>query len=88
MNSREYAKLASYCNANNCHIVDNRAVKNTTSPEDEKAIRIQELKQKLADSDYAIIKIAEGSAEVDEYSDLIEQRKAWRSEINDLEEDA
>lgn len=47
--------------------------------------QIAELKQKLADTDYAIIKIAEGSATIEEYSDVIEQRKAWRNEINKLE---
>lgn len=50
-----------------------------------RAIKIEELKQKLADTDYAIIKIAEGSATAEEYSDVIEQRKAWREEINRLE---
>lgn len=49
--------------------------------------RIAELKQKLADSDYAIIKIAEGAATVEQYAELIEQRKAWRAEINTLEEE-
>lgn len=56
-------------------------------PTDEeiKQSRIWELKHLLADSDYAIIKIAEGSATHEEYADLIEQRKAWRAEINELE---
>ena len=47
--------------------------------------QIAELKQKLDDTDYAIIKIAEGSATHSEYADLIEQRKVWRNEINRLE---
>ena len=50
-----------------------------------RVIKIEELKQKLADTDYCIIKIAEGSATKEEYSDVIEQRKAWREEINALE---
>lgn len=49
------------------------------------AEEIYELKNKLAASDYAITKIAEGSATVEEYADLIAQRKAWRARINDLE---
>ena len=49
------------------------------------AQRVAELKQLLADSDYAVIKIAEGAAEREEYADLIEQRQAWRAEINGLE---
>lgn len=50
-----------------------------------KQSQIAELKQKLDDTDYAIIKIAEGVATIDEYADLIEQRKLWRNEINKLE---
>ncbi len=51
----------------------------------ENASRIEELKQKLAETDYAVIKIAEGSATVEEYADVITQRQAWRTEINELE---
>ena len=50
-----------------------------------KNIKIEELKQKLADTDYVIIKIAEGSATVEEYATVINQRKQWREEINKLE---
>ena len=48
-------------------------------------IKIDELKQRLAETDYIACKIAEGSATVDEYEDLIKQRRAWRDEINSLE---
>lgn len=47
--------------------------------------RVAELKRLLADSDYAVIKIAEGAATAEEYAELIEQRQAWREEINGLE---
>ena len=53
--------------------------------EEFKQLHIAELKQKLANTDYAVIKIAEGSATAEEYSDIIQQRKAWREEINRLE---
>lgn len=46
--------------------------------------RITELKQLLADSDYVVIKIAEGCATIEEYSDIIAQRQSWRQEINSL----
>lgn len=42
------------------------------------------LKQKLLDTDYIACKIAEGSATVEEYADIISQRQAWREEINQL----
>ena len=47
--------------------------------------RIAELKQLLADTDYAVIKIAEGAATPEEYTDVIANRQAWREEINELE---
>ena len=43
------------------------------------------LKRKLSDSDYAVIKIAEGAATTEEYAGLIEQRATWRACINELE---
>lgn len=46
---------------------------------------IEELKDKLTASDYAVIKIAEGAATIEEYADLIAQRAAWRFRINELE---
>ena len=47
--------------------------------------KIEELKQKLADTDYIACKIAEGSATVEEYSEIIRERQMWREEINKLE---
>lgn len=47
--------------------------------------RIAELKKLLADSDYVVIKIAEGVSTADDYSEILNSRKAWRAEINELE---
>lgn len=47
--------------------------------------RIAELKQLLTETDYAIIKIAEGVATKEEYDETIAQRQAWREEIRALE---
>ena len=60
--------------------------------EEEKAIeqktaQVSLLKSKLRETDYVAIKIAEGVVDEEDserYSDLIEQRKAWRKQINDL----
>jgi hypothetical protein len=49
--------------------------------------RILELKQKLADTDYNILKIVEGAATIDEKADIIAQRASWRKEINELEKE-
>lgn len=47
--------------------------------------RIDDLKRKLTDTDYVVIKIAEGAATAEEYAETIASRKAWREEINALE---
>lgn len=52
---------------------------------EQKQIEISELKQKLAETDYISNKIVEGDATIEEYADLIYQRKLWRREINDLQ---
>ena len=53
---------------------------------DDNSARIAELKQMLADTDYIVIKIAEGVATWEEYPGIKEQRQAWREEINKLEQ--
>ena len=47
--------------------------------------RVAQLKRLLRDSDYAVIKIAEGAAAAAEYAELIARRQEWRREINELE---
>ena len=49
--------------------------------------RIIELKQKLAETDYKAIKYVEGELSVEEYAETKAQRRAWREEINKLEEE-
>lgn len=47
--------------------------------------QINKLKQKLSDTDYIVIKIAEGVATTEEYADVIAKRQEWREQINILE---
>lgn len=47
--------------------------------------RIYELKKLLAETDYVVIKIAEGVTTAEEYAGIITQRQEWREEINQLE---
>lgn len=49
--------------------------------------RIVELKQKLQETDYKAIKYAEGELSQEEYAETKAQRRAWREEINKLEEE-
>lgn len=48
-------------------------------------LQIEELKQKLSDTDYIACKIAEGAATAEEYADELKQRQIWRDEINKME---
>lgn len=87
-----YSQAAEWCNQNGAHIEDKgdfyEVVENIPvepTPEEIKANRIAELKRLLADTDYAVIKIAEGEATKEEYAETLANRKAWRTEVNALE---
>ena len=49
--------------------------------------QIQELKQKLSDTDYKAIKYSEGWITEKDYVEVKQQRENWRSIINKLEEE-
>ena len=53
----------------------------------ENRLKIAEYKHNLAVTDYIAIKIAEGVATKEEYSEQIAQRAIWRTKINELEVD-
>ena len=59
--------------------------KDAKAKESERVERIAELKRMLSETDYIVLKIAEGYATKKEYAEKIAQRQAWRTEINDLE---
>lgn len=82
-----YTQGAIWCNKNNATINKDWVIVEIPEPTQEeiKQARIQELKSKLAETDYVVIKIAEGDATREEYEEVLDQRKAWRDEINELE---
>lgn len=49
--------------------------------------KITELKQKLSETDYNILKIIEGATTVEACADVIKRRAEWRKEINELEKE-
>ena len=49
-------------------------------------LRIAELKQKLSETDYNVLKIVEGETTLIKCAEIIAQRRVWRKEINALEE--
>ncbi|MCR5621421.1 MAG: hypothetical protein K6G18_06155 [Treponema sp.] len=46
---------------------------------------VEGYKAKLAETDYVVIKIAEGAADRSEYEDVLAQRAEWRRRIEELE---
>lgn len=48
-------------------------------------VEIEELKQKLQNTDYQAIKYAEGQMTTDEYEPIKAERQNWRDRINELE---
>ncbi|GHV93624.1 hypothetical protein AGMMS50268_41270 [Spirochaetia bacterium] len=50
---------------------------------EENTSRVAQLKKYLFETDYIAAKIAEGAATKEEYTDMIEQRAAWRAEIEE-----
>lgn len=62
------------------------AVERIISEDKKIKIRIAELKQLLASTDYQAIKFAEGQLTKEEYEPIKLQRQEWRNEINSLEE--
>lgn len=66
-------------------VKDGKLVHDVFVPQESSLERIVKLKRQLSETDYAVIKIAEGSATAEEYADVIAQRKQWRKEINVLE---
>ena len=88
LTKENYTQGAIWCNKNGAMIdLDTLEIKaiHAPSPEDSALKEINELKQKLAATDYCVIKIAEEVAEPSEYSDVLAQRKTWRARINELE---
>lgn len=49
-------------------------------------IKIDELKKKLSETDYVVLKMIEGDLTMEDIAETIAKRKGWRKEINKLEE--
>ena len=90
----EYFNCAQWCNQNNAYMKDCRdkgfweiCEVEMPSLQEQNNMKIAELKAKLSATDYVVIKIAEGEATKEEYADVLANRKAWREEIRELEND-
>lgn len=49
--------------------------------------KIEQLKIKLFNTDYVVVKIAEGRATAEDYLDVLNQREDWRQQIRGLEKE-
>lgn len=63
--------------------IDGKLVKGT--PKENVYGKILELKKKLVETDYKLMKFMEGELTEEEYAPIKAQRQAWRNEINELE---
>lgn len=88
---KEQKKVAEWCNQNQEYRIndDDEYIFVEKIPEptaDEvKEQQIFECKQYLADTDYVVIKIAEGVATKEEYAEVLQKRAEARTRINELE---
>lgn len=71
----------------NGQFVEDETKKAEILDKEEKQNRINELKQMLNETDYIYNSIREGGRSEEYYADVIKNRKAWRKEIQELEEE-
>ena len=89
---REQEAVANWCNQNQQYRINDDEeyifVESIPAPTEE-ALReqeIAELKAYLVQTDYAVIKIAEGVATAEEYAEVLDERRQARIRINELTE--
>lgn len=68
-------------------VVDDTAEIEKRQTEENTILEIINLKSQLTETDYVVIKIAEGVATEKEYADVLKDRAEWRKRINALEEE-
>ena len=88
----EYSAVANWCNQGQEYHIEEvgdeyQVVKNPEpTPEELARQEIQQLKQYLTQTDYIVIKIAEGEEPTAHALEVISERKRARARINELEE--
>lgn len=66
-------------------VVDDTAEVEKRQTEENTIREIINLKSQLTETDYVVIKIAEGVATEKDYADVLKDRAEWRARINELE---
>lgn len=67
-------------------VVDDTAEIEKRQTEENTILEIINLKSQLNETDYVVIKIAEGVATEKEYADILKDRAEWRKRINEIQE--
>ena len=83
----EQKKVAKWCNQNQQYRIndDDEYIFVEKWEKDVTGAELMQLKQYLADTDYVVIKIAEGVATKEEYAEVLQKRAEARARINELE---
>lgn len=83
----EEKKVAEWCNQNQEYRIndDDEYIFVEKWEKDTTGVELIQLKQYLADTDYVVIKIAEGVATKEEYAEVLQKRAEARFRINELE---
>lgn len=91
INENEYFNVAQWCNESGEYTIEEKGnyfqvVKIPEPTAEELAqVEILNLKQYLSNTDYVVLKIAEGVATATDYADVLTQRQEARARINELE---
>jgi len=89
--AKEQNEVAEWCNENQQYRISDDEefifVEKIPEPtaEEQAEIEIAQLKQYLSDTDYAVIKIAEGEATAEQYAEVLTKRREARASIKELE---
>ena len=88
---KKYSEVAEWCNDNQLYTIteDENYYKVELIPEPSQEElnkrEIEWLKAYLSDTDYVVVKIAEGVATAEQYAEILEKRAEAREQINKLE---
>lgn len=86
----EYSQVADWCDNNGYVIIEDKGYYKTqpipqpTQEELDQEER-QNLLRYLEDTDYVVIKIAEGEATAEDYADILQKRKQARARISEID---
>ena len=84
---KDFNKNCIYYKLINGKLVFDEEKKKLDKAKKEAVERIDELKESLSNTDYAVTKYLEGVINEEEYEEIKNKRIGWREEINSLEEE-